>query len=118
MHIKWTRECSRCKAPLKPRVVSRNRQTKKFIRTYLHTNPIFVDNNEQYYSFIGLKVESVCYSCFTNKPKVSIKSLKNRELGLVKRIHPRSVSKTKDEILFWYNSLVKKAVREGVNIVN
>lgn len=118
MHIKWTQECSRCKAPLKPRVVSSDRRTKKFIRTYIHTNPIFIDNNERYYSFIGLKVEPVCYSCFANKPKVSINALKNRELGIVKRVYPRSLSKTKDEILFWYNSLVRKAIKENIDISN
>src|SRR5210317_853896 len=93
MRLSWYHVCYTCQAPLNPRIVTRGKENKDFVRYYKHIRPLFTYNNEQYYSFVGgLKVQRVCYSCF------------------------RSKAKTEKEILFWFDGLLRRAVKEGIDI--
>ncbi len=117
MKIVWYCECYVCEAPLDPRIRTRDKEIKEFVREYRHIRPLFTYNNERYYSFVrGLKVNTVCYSCFMNKPKLHPSLLRGRELGLRRRVLPRSKSKSKNEILLWYDGLLRQAVKKGLDI--
>lgn len=117
MKIVWKSECYVCEAPLNPRIKTRDRENKEFIREYRHIRPLFTYNNESYYSFVnGPTLKRVCYSCLVNKPKPHISSLRERELGSRRRVLPKSKSKTRDEILLWYDGMVRQAVKRGLDI--
>lgn len=117
MKIVWNSECYVCEAPLNPRIKTRDRENKELVREYKHIRPLFTYNNESYYSFVGgLNLKRVCYSCLVNKPKPYISSLRERELGLRRRVLPKSKAKTRDEILLWYDGLVRQAVKRGLDI--
>ena len=74
-------------------------------------------NNERYHSFVNtMKLNPVCFSCFTHKPKPSLMMLKDRELGLCRRVLPKSKAKTCDEIMYWYSGLVREATKRGLNM--
>jgi hypothetical protein len=51
-----------------------------------------------------------------NKPKLRTSLLRGRELGLRRRVLPRSKSKSKNEILLWYDGLLRQAVKKGLDI--
>lgn len=119
MRMCWYYQCYVCDCPLDPKIRTRDKDNKAFIKYYKHIRPLFTYNNAKYYSFVkGLTVKPVCYSCFLNKPKVDIKSLKKRELGLKTSIVQKSKSKTKDEIMFWFDGLLRRAMRNGLDIKN
>mgnify|MGYP001158506595 FL=1 len=117
MRLSWHHVCYMCQAPLDPRVITAGKENKKFVRNYKHIRPLFTYNNEQYYSFAGgLKLRRVCYSCFSCKCKVHHTSLRNRELCGRGRVAPKSKSRTEKEILFWFNGLLRRAAKEGIDI--
>ena len=117
MRLSWYHVCYTCQAPLNPRIVTRGKENKDFVRYYKHIRPLFTYNNEQYYSFVGgLKVQRVCYSCFSCKAKVQHGHLRNRELYGRGRVALRSKAKTEKEILFWFDGLSRRAVKEGIDI--
>lgn len=117
MRICWYSECYVCECPLNPRIRTRDKDNKAFIKYYKRIRPLFTYNNSRYYSFVGgLSVKPVCYSCFLNKPKIDIKSLKMRELGVKTRITGKSKSKSKDEIMFWFNGLLRRAIKNGLDV--
>ena len=66
------------------------------------------------YSFVGLKLERVCYSCFVNKDKIQPKLLRLREIGQLTHIAPRSKSKTQKEIVQWFEGLLRRARVNGL----
>ena len=118
MRLVWKSECFLCEAPLNPCVRAHGRRTKEFIRMYRSIRPLFTTNNDKFYSFLGgrLNVKPVCYACFLNKPKVNIKALKHREIGVIRHLSPRPKAKTKDEILQWYDGLIRRALKNGIDI--
>ena len=117
MRLSWRHVCHVCQAPLDPRVFTAGKENKKFVRNYKHIRPLFTYNNEQYYSFAGgLKLRRVCYSCFSCKCKVHHTSLRNRELCGRGRVAPKSKSRTEKEILFWFDGLLRRAAKEGIDI--
>lgn len=115
MYLKWTSVCYKCEAPLNPRVMARGFVNKSFIRAYTRMRPIFLDNNEMFYSFVGLKVQRVCYGCFLNKVKITPKSLGCREIGHIKNLAPRSKAKTTFEIVQWFEGLLRRAYVNNLN---
>lgn len=116
MHLYWRFECYACQCPVDPVIRAGNSDNKKFIRYYKRIRPLFTYNNGMYYSFMNsLELKPVCYSCFINKSKISIQDLKDRELGSRRRILPKPKSKTRDEIVYWYEGLVRQAVKHGLD---
>lgn len=115
MYLKWTSVCYRCEAPLEPRVVIHGRINKTFFWAYTHIRPIFLANNSQYYSFVGLKLKKVCYACFKNKVKIGPKSLRCREIGHIRNFAPRSKAKTETEIVQWFDGLLRRAYKNNLN---
>ena len=117
MRLSWYHVCYTCQAPLDPKIVTGGKENKKFVRNYKHIRPLFTYNNEEYYSFAGgLKLRRVCYSCFSCKFKVHHTSLRARELGGRGRVAPKSRAKSEKDILFWFDGLIRGAVREGIDI--
>lgn len=114
MYLKWHTTCYKCEAPLDPKLMARGYANKLFIREYRRIRPIFLDNNETYYSFVGLKLKRVCYACFLNKVKIGPKLLRQREIGQLKHLAPRSKSKTQTEIVQWFESLLRTAHKNGL----
>lgn len=117
MYLKWTSVCYKCEAPLNPRLMARGHVNKSFIRAYSRIRPIFLDNNEMYYSFIGLKLHRVCYGCFLCKVKIQPKSLRCREIGHIKNFAPRSKAKTTSEITQWFDGLLRRAYVNNLNTI-
>lgn len=115
MYLKWTSVCHKCEAPLNPSVIARGYINKSFVREYSRIRPIFLLNNEMYYSFIGLKLKRVCYACFVNKVKITPKLLMFREIGDIKRFAPRSKAKTTAEIVHWFDGLLRRAHKNNLN---
>lgn len=116
MYLKWTSVCYKCEAPLEPRLLARGYVNKSFIRAYKYIRPIFLGNNSMYYSFVGLKLKRVCYSCFKNKVKITPKSLLSREIGHIRNFAPRSKAKTQEEIVQWFDGLLRRAKINNLNI--
>ena len=117
MQIAWYKECYVCQAPLNPVIRTRDKDNKIFARYYKKIRPLFVYNNERYHSFVnGSKIKPVCFSCFSYKPKPTIGSLKDRELGLCRHVLPKSKAKTREEIMSWYSGLVREACKRGLDI--
>jgi len=114
MYLKWTSICHRCEAPLDPKLLASHPVDKLFIREYRRIRPIFLDNNMTMYSFVGLKLERVCYACFINKGKIKPKLLRLREIGQLTHIAPRSKSKTQKEIVQWFEGLLRRARVNGL----
>ena len=114
MYLKWTTVCYKCEAPLDPRIMARRIETKLFVREYKKIRPLFLDNNMTMYSFVGLKLKRVCYACFVNKFKITPKCLGLREIGHIKHFAPRSISKTRTEIVQWFEGLLRRARINGI----
>lgn len=114
MLLKWTTVCYKCEAPLDPKLITKGFINKMFVREYRRIRPIFLDNNMMYYSFVGPWLKRVCYACFLNKVKIEPKLLMNREIGHIKHLAPRSKSKTKTEIVQWYEGLLRRARVNGL----
>lgn len=114
MYLKWTAVCHTCEAPLDPRLLTRGRVNKAFIQAYKKIRPLHLYNNLTMYSFVGLKVKRVCYACFLNKVKIGPKSLRSREIGHIKHFAPRSKSKTRIEIVQWFEGLLRRARVNGL----
>ncbi len=114
MYLKWTSVCYKCEAPLDPKLLSRGRVNREFIRVYRKIRPIHLCNNLVMYSFVGLQVKRVCYACFKNKVKIGPKSLRLREIGQLKHLAPRSKSKTQTEIVQWFEGLLRRAHVNGL----
>ena len=115
MYLKWTSICYKCEAPLEPRVVARGSVNKSFVREYNRIRPIFLDNNLTFYTFVGLKLKRVCYSCFKNKVKIEPKLLQYREVGYIRNFAPRSKAKTESEIVQWFDGLLRRAHKNNLN---
>jgi len=107
MYIKCRGFCFGCNAPLRPYIKSNNQEVRDLIRKYRRINPIWLYNNDTYYKFYGLKLNRVCYSCFTIIKKPSLKELRNIETGKCKPLPKTSLSLTRNYLLLWYNSLHK-----------
>jgi len=114
MYLKWYSTCYTCEAPLDPKVMVRGYENKRFIKEYRRMRPMFLDNNVMYYSFVGLTLKRVCYACFLNKVKIGPKLLRQREIGHLKHLAPRSISKTQTEIVRWFESLLRTAHANGL----
>ena len=114
MYLKWTTVCHKCEAPLDPKLMARSSLDKHFIKEYRKIRPIFLDNNLTMYSFVGLELKRVCYACFVNKVKIQPKLLRLREIGHIKHLAPRSISKTQTEIVQWFESLLRRAHVNGL----
>lgn len=114
MKLKWKHVCHKCQAPLDPSIIARTKESRVFLRWYRHIRPIFMMNNDSRYSFIGLKLYRVCFSCFKLKTKPSVQNLKSRELGLVKRVIPKSKAKTEEEICTWFHGLLREAAKQNI----
>lgn len=114
MNLKWTSVCYKCNAPLHPSISNTTSKQRKFISYYKRIRPIFVINNQLRYSFVGEKVERVCYWCFRNAPKYIFYSLRSREIG--KRAYVRSQSKTVNELCNWFDGLTREACKRGLYV--
>lgn len=114
MYLKWTAVCYTCEAPLDPKLMAKESTARHFIKEYRKIRPIFLDNNMTMYSFMGLKLKRVCYACFVNKVRVQPKLLRLREIGHLKHLAPRSISKTQTEIVQWFESLLRRAHVNGI----
>ena len=95
--------------------MARGYVNKSFIRAYNRIRPIFLDNNAMYYSFVGLKLQRVCYGCFLCKVKITPKLVKYREIGHIKNFAPRSKAKTTSEIVQWFEGLLRRAYINNLN---
>ena len=115
MYLKWTSVCYKCEAPLDPRLMARGYVNKSFIRAYNRIRPIFLGNNSMYYSFVGLKLQRVCYGCFKNKVKIGPKSLRSREMGHIRNFAPQSKAKTEGELVQWFDGLLRRAYVNNLN---
>jgi len=111
MYIKWINECYSCCCPLNPRIHTNNPQERKIIREYRKLNPIFMFNNEEYYKFFSSQLKRVCYACFLNSHKIHPSTFRKRECGILKQIYKRPKSKTKSELLYWYEGLKRHLSR-------
>lgn len=114
MYLKWTSICHKCEAPLDPKLMASGIENKHFIREYRRIRPLFLENNMTMYSFVGLKLNKVCYACFINKDKIEPKLLRLREIGQITHIAPRSKSKTQTEIFQWFEGLLRRARVNGL----
>lgn len=115
MYLKWTSVCYKCEAPLEPRVLARGHVNRSFIRAYNRIRPIFLGNNSMFYSFVGLKLERVCYGCFMDKVKIGPKLLRRRDIGQLVHIAPRSKAKTVQELTQWFDGLLRRAKANNLN---
>jgi len=68
-----------------------------------------------YLKFFGTEVKRVCYACYINSYKVGITTLRDRECGRIKNIHPTPKSKTKYELIYWFEGL-KRYLSKRCNI--
>jgi hypothetical protein len=117
MYIAWYSECYLCQAPLNPVIRTKDANNKKFVRYYRKIRPLFLYNNEKFMSFVhGAKVKRVCFSCFKYKPKLTLHSIKDRELGLCYNVLPKSKAKTCTEIMSWYEGLIREAYKRRLRI--
>ena len=105
MYIKWTKECYLCECPLEPCVHTRSSEERIIVRKYRKLRPIFIFNNEEYYKFINTTLKRVCYACHLNSYKIDPVKLRARECGRTKNICSRPKSKSREEILFWFDGL-------------
>lgn len=116
MYLKWNSICYKCEAPLEPKIIVKGDLNKSFLYKYKQIRPIFMGNNCTFYSFVGLKLKRVCYSCFKNKVKIQPKLLRYREIGHIKNFAPRSKAKTREEIVLWFDGLLRSAYKNNLNI--
>lgn len=114
MYLKWTSVCHKCEAPLNPKVMTKGLTNKMFVNEYKRIRPIFTDNNVTMYSFVGIQIEKVCFSCFINKVKINPKCIRLREIGHIKHLAPRSKSKSQTEIIQWFEGLLRTARVNGL----
>jgi hypothetical protein len=105
MNLKWTKECYLCECPLEPCVHTKTTEERILVREYIKMRPIFTINNDMYLKFFGTEVKRVCYACYINSYKVGITMLRDRECGRIKNIYSRPKSKTKDELVYWFEGL-------------
>ncbi len=106
MYLKWTTECYVCNCPLDPCIHTDNSRERILIREYKKLRPIFTFNNGMYLKCFGIAAKRVCYACY----KESFKNFhppvfRDRECGRIKNIFPQPKSKTKEELLYWYEDL-------------
>lgn len=102
MDVVWYHECHLCESPLEPHVYC-SIENQDAIKYYGKIRPLFLENNEKRYMFVGDKVHRVCYSCARNKPKFSPWMQNHQQIG--KKIKHHTKSKTKEEILLWVDGL-------------
>ena len=116
MKLSWYSKCNICNVPLNPKICTRGKENKNFVRYYKNIRPLFTYNNEKFYSFMGngIKAKPICYSCFTHKPKPSLEALRSRELGQCRDVLPKSKSKSEKEILQWFGGLIREANKRGL----
>ena len=105
MNLKWTKECYLCECPLEPCVHTKTTEERILVREYRKMRPIFTINNDMYLKFFGTEVKRVCYACYINSYKVGITMLRDRECGRIKNIYSKPKSKTKDELVYWFEGL-------------
>jgi hypothetical protein len=113
MYLKWINECYSCSCPLNPRIHTNDVYERNTIREYRKIRPIFMFNNEEYYKFFGSKLKRVCYPCFLNSYKIHPSTLRKREYGMLKQIYKTPKSKTKEELLYWFEGLKRHLSRRS-----
>ncbi len=104
MKLIWNTECYKCGVPLEPRLFAK-RYLREYVNAYQKMRPLFLGNNQIFYTFVGLKVERVCYCCFKNKRNCNPRIMGLRETGRCRHPFPKNISKTQDDILLWYSGL-------------
>ena len=115
MYLKWSKECYLCECPLEPCIHTNTTEERILIRKYRKIRPIFTVNNDMYLKFFGTEVKRVCYACYINSYKVGITTLRDRECGRIKNIYPTPKSKTKYELIYWFEGL-KRYLSKRCNI--
>ena len=106
MYLKWTSECYLCECPLDPHINTKNAEERIIIREFRKLRPIFTVNNELYLKFFNMTIQRVCYACYLNSyNKIHPSFFRDRECGRIKNIFPQPKSKTKEELLYWYEDL-------------
>ena len=106
MNLKWTKECYLCECPLEPCVHTKTTEERILVREYRKMRPIFTYNNIEYLKFFDTNIKRVCYACYiTSYKNIKPVSLRHRECGRIKNIYSRPKSKTKNELLYWFEGL-------------
>ena len=102
-NVRWKHCCHECGIPLCIQYELKNIDKNEFVDaliTFKKFRPITWYGQFFYYKFYGLKVKRVCFVCFNGFSRVSLSSLRNREIG--KKIN---VGKSpKIVLLEWYKS--------------
>ena len=106
MNLKWTKECYLCECPLEPHIHTNSTEERILLREYKKIKPIFMINNCGYLKFFDMNIKRTCYACYiTSYKNIQPRSLRNRECGRIKNIYSKPKSKTKDELLYWFEGL-------------
>ena len=100
MYLKWTKECYLCECPLEPYIHTNSTEERILLREYKKIKPIFMVNNGGYLKFFDMNIKRTCYAYY-------ITSYKN--------IHPAPKSKTKYELIYWFEGL-KRYLSKRCNI--
>ncbi len=106
MNLKWTKECYLCECPLEPHIHTNSTDERILLREYKKIKPIFMVNNGGYLKFFDMNIKRVCYACYiTSYKNIHPVSLRDRECGRIKNIYSIPKSKTKYELLYWFEGL-------------
>jgi len=106
MYLKWTKECYLCECPLEPHIHTNSTEERILLREYKKIKPIFMVNNSGYLKFFDMNIKRTCYACYiTSYKNIQPSSLRNRECGRIKNIYSKPKSKTKDELIHWFEGL-------------
>jgi hypothetical protein len=114
MHLLWKSLCYKCEAPINPRVSVRTDLEKSFVHAYVRIRPIEIQHNQLCYTFIDKKLKRVCDACFANPVQINPKLLRNREIGRIKNLAPRSVARTETELTQWFDGLLRRAYKNNI----
>ncbi len=118
MYIKWLRQCYSCECPLEPYIHTNSTEERNIIREFRKLNPFFTVNNTLYLKFFDMKIRRVCYACYLNSyDDIHPSFFRDRECGRIKNILPRPKSKTRDELLYWFEDL-KRYLSKRLSIYN
>ncbi len=106
MYLKWTTECYICECPLNPCIHTDSSEERILIRKYKKLRPIFITNNDMHLKCFDMITKRVCYACYISSYKNFHPSVfRKRECGRIKNIYQTPKSKTKDELLYWFEGL-------------
>ena len=109
--LSWRHECYVCQSPLDIIIRPDTDEQHGVLYKYRHIRPLFLLNNVSQIKLFGLKARRVCRCCFVSPPKVSIIKLMERETGIIKNLYTPNATKTKEEIVNWFNDYYRIARR-------